>query len=250
MQSRFRSAEETDVPRSAQQNNINAVRGQQSTNSDQASGDDSSNNNGHKGLRRRLAQLHHQQAMEDMMTVLESAGDSGRLFLAQLRSQRTPFAMAWLGHAGLAEMSTVETATMLKQLRAERAALDEQHRLRKVLAAHGRRRADHDHSLDRMDALNRLRTMKGQLSIALDDYLAATPFILRSKAEWLAYALKLRNHLKLPTTLRSTLQLYGFQLQLLKQSLPEFIKRSRRDPSAYDGTAAIPEAIEAREATW
>jgi hypothetical protein len=47
------------------------------------------------------------------MRLLENAGDSGRLFLAQLRSQRAPFAMAWLGHAGLAEMSTVETATML-----------------------------------------------------------------------------------------------------------------------------------------
>ena len=91
-----------------------AVQRQQSSNSDQASGDGSSNSdNIYKGLQRRLTQLFHQQTMKETMTVLESAGVSGRLFLAQLRSQRAPFAMAWLGQAGLAEMSTVETATML-----------------------------------------------------------------------------------------------------------------------------------------
>lgn len=105
--------EEANVPRTAQHNNNNAVREQQPTNTGQASSDDSSNKNRYKGLQRRLTKLFHQQAMKDTMTLLEHAGDSGRLFLAQLRSQRAPFAMAWLGHAGLAEMSTVETATML-----------------------------------------------------------------------------------------------------------------------------------------
>ena len=104
--------EETDVLRTAQQNKSNAVPGHQLTGTTaQASSDDSGNR--HKGLQRRLTALFHHQAMKNMMTLLESAGGSGLLFSAQLRSQRAPFAMAWLGHAGLTEMSTVETVTML-----------------------------------------------------------------------------------------------------------------------------------------
>ena len=38
-----------------------------------------------------LGASHSQRAMEEMMTVLENAGGSGRLLLAQLRSQRAPF---------------------------------------------------------------------------------------------------------------------------------------------------------------
>jgi hypothetical protein len=57
--------------------------------------------------------LYYRAAMTEMFSYLDAAGDSGRLFLAQLRSQRAPFAMAWLGYAGLTEMSNLETTTML-----------------------------------------------------------------------------------------------------------------------------------------
>ena len=102
--------EQTDDLSTAQQNN-NAVPGQQSSNSDETSSDDSSNR--HKGLQRRLTTLYYRKAMQALLSYLLAAGDSGRLFLAQLRSQRAPFAMAWLGYAGLTEMSNAETITML-----------------------------------------------------------------------------------------------------------------------------------------
>jgi hypothetical protein len=68
-----------------------------------------------------------------MFTELQSASDSGLQFMAQLRSQRAPFAMAWLGTAELqAGMSTVETATILPNHGTYRAVL---HRLKLCAAS-------------------------------------------------------------------------------------------------------------------
>jgi hypothetical protein len=105
--------DENDDLSTAQQKQNNAVRGQQSRNSDQTNNDDNSTRR-YKGLQRRLTALYYHQSMKDMFSYLETAGDSGLQFMAQLRSQRAPFAMAWLGPAGLqAGMSTLETVTML-----------------------------------------------------------------------------------------------------------------------------------------
>ena len=103
--------DDDEGPSTAQQNTKHAVQRSQSRLSDSGSG--STRRNKYKGLQRRLVALFQRRAMQDLMQMLTGAGDNGRLFLAQLRSQRAPFAMAWLGHAGLGELSTLETATML-----------------------------------------------------------------------------------------------------------------------------------------
>ena len=102
---------EIDEPSTAQHNTNKAV--QRSQSDVLRSDSDSAPQNKSKGLQRRLMCLFQNQAMQEVMQMLDQAGDNGRQFLAQLRSQRAPFAMAWLGQAGLGQLSTVETATML-----------------------------------------------------------------------------------------------------------------------------------------
>ena len=67
-----------------------------------------------KGLQRKLMTLVKRRDFQQVTDSLQAAGQAGRLLMAQLRSQRAPFALAWLGQTGLAQqLSTVETATML-----------------------------------------------------------------------------------------------------------------------------------------
>ena len=96
----------------AQLNTTHAVQGPESHSS--SSNVDAIHRNKFKGLQRRLMTLVKRRDFEQLTEILQAAGHAGRLVMAQLRSQRAPFAMAWLGQTGLAQqMSTVETATML-----------------------------------------------------------------------------------------------------------------------------------------
>ena len=93
-------------------NTTNAVQRSESHSS--SSDVDATHRNKFKGLQRRLMSLVKRRDFEQLTESLQAAGHAGRLVMAQLRSQRAPFAMAWLGQTGLAQqMSTVETATML-----------------------------------------------------------------------------------------------------------------------------------------
>ena len=94
---------------STAQKTTNAVPGQHSSDPNQSH----ECSDRHKGLQRRLTVLYHRRMMQSMLTFLDAAGASGQSFQAQLRSQRAPFAMAWLGYAGLTQLSNVETTTML-----------------------------------------------------------------------------------------------------------------------------------------
>ena len=105
-------SDDSDNPSTAQQNTKQAV--QRSQSGTHFSGSASTPQNKYKGLQRRLVCLFQRRAMQELMLKLEQAGDAGRRFLAQLRSQRAPYAMAWLGQAGLVgQLSVVETATMI-----------------------------------------------------------------------------------------------------------------------------------------
>jgi hypothetical protein len=96
----------------AQLNTTHAVQGPESRSS--SSNVDAAPRNKFKGLQRRLMTLVKRRDFEQLTEILQAAGHAGRLVMAELRSQRAPFAMAWLGQTGLAQqMSTVETATML-----------------------------------------------------------------------------------------------------------------------------------------